>query len=138
MSDLLLQHSVASNCVGTRRVRSKRVISKILGVQNGCTRVVVYISSSFSQFWQLAIRSRDLSWAEKKIIVVKPEQFIKMTFIFTQNGQKLSFWVNHFEWNGSQSHNHKSVSPEQGLEPWTFRLKAWRSTNWATRALVTW
>ena len=28
----------------------------------------------------------------------------------------------------------KIVSPEQGLEPWTFRLKAWRSTNWATRA----
>ena len=29
----------------------------------------------------------------------------------------------------------KTNSPEQGLEPWTFRLKAWRSTNWATRAL---
>ena len=28
----------------------------------------------------------------------------------------------------------KMISPEQGLEPWTFRLKAWRSTNWATRA----
>ena len=28
----------------------------------------------------------------------------------------------------------KRISPEQGLEPWTFRLKAWRSTNWATRA----
>ena len=31
----------------------------------------------------------------------------------------------------------KTNSPEQGLEPWTFRLKAWRSTNWATRALLT-
>ena len=31
----------------------------------------------------------------------------------------------------------KIVPPEQGLEPWTFRLKAWRSTNWATRALLT-
>ena len=30
----------------------------------------------------------------------------------------------------------KIYSPEQGLEPWTFRLKAWRSTNWATRAVV--
>ena len=28
----------------------------------------------------------------------------------------------------------KIISPEQGLKPWTFRLKAWRSTNWATRA----
>ena len=27
-------------------------------------------------------------------------------------------------------------SPEQGLEPWTLRLKVWRSTDWAIRALI--
>ena len=28
------------------------------------------------------------------------------------------------------------VSPEQGLEPWTLRLKVWCSTDWAIRALL--
>ena len=42
----------------------------------------------------LADESRDLSQTKKKITVVKDEQIHKMTIIFTQNGQKLSFWVN--------------------------------------------
>ena len=29
----------------------------------------------------------------------------------------------------------KKKSPEQGLEPWTLRLKVWCSTDWAIRAL---
>jgi hypothetical protein len=51
-------------------------------------RVVVSICSRFEL---LGVESRDLSQAEKKTIDVKPEQFIKMTIIFTQNGQKMSF-----------------------------------------------
>jgi hypothetical protein len=43
---------------------------------------VVYICSSS---WLLAIRSRDLSQAEKKITVAKGEQIEKMTPIFAQN-----------------------------------------------------
>ena len=86
MSELLLQHSVASNCVGTRRVRSKRVISKIWGVQNGCTKWVIRVLVSI---FLLGVESRDLSQAEKKMIVVKPER-IKIKMIFTQNGQELS------------------------------------------------
>ena len=49
---------------------------------------VVYICVSS---WLLANKSRDLSQAEKKITVVKPEQIQRMTINFTQNGQKLSF-----------------------------------------------
>ena len=49
---------------------------------------VVYISLSS---WALALWSRDLSQAEKKVSVVKSEHIHKMTIIFTQNGQKLSF-----------------------------------------------
>ena len=44
-------------------------------------------------FKQLAVGLRDLSQAEKKVTVVKPEQVHKMTIIFTQKGQKLPFWV---------------------------------------------
>ena len=44
-----------------------------------------------SSLLHLAVESRDLSQAEKKITVVKDEQTHKMTIIFTQNGQKLSF-----------------------------------------------
>ena len=29
----------------------------------------------------------------------------------------------------------QKASPEQGLEPWTLRLKAWCSTDWAIRAV---
>ena len=42
-------------------------------------------------FEQLADKSRNLSQAKKKITVVKHKQIHKMTIIFTQNGQKLSF-----------------------------------------------
>ena len=42
-------------------------------------------------FKQLAVGLRDLSQAEKKVTVVKPEQVHKMTIIFTQKGQKLPF-----------------------------------------------
>ena len=38
-----------------------------------------------SSFWLLAVGSRDLSQAEKKITVVKDEQIHKMPIIFTQN-----------------------------------------------------
>ena len=48
---------------------------------------VVYTSSSFGL---LALESRDLSKAEKEIIVCQAEQFHKMTLIFTQNGPSLS------------------------------------------------
>ena len=41
----------------------------------------------------LAVGSFDLSQDEKELIVVKPEKIRKMTIIFTQNGQKLSFCV---------------------------------------------
>ena len=44
-----------------------------------------------SNFELLADESRDLSQTKKKITVVKDEQIHKMTIIFTQNGQKLSF-----------------------------------------------
>ena len=50
---------------------------------------VVYIW----HFWVVAVGSRDLSQAEKKVTVVKPEQIYKMTIIFTQNGQQWSFSV---------------------------------------------
>jgi hypothetical protein len=52
------------------------------------THWVIYICSSS---WLLANKSRDLSQVEKKITVVKADQIHKMTIIFTQNGQKLSF-----------------------------------------------
>ena len=39
---------------------------------------------------QLALGSRDLSQAEKKVDVVKPEQIHKIAIIFAQNGQKSS------------------------------------------------
>ena len=39
-------------------------------------------------FKQLALGSRDLSQAEKKVDIVKPEQIHKITSIFAQNGQK--------------------------------------------------
>jgi hypothetical protein len=48
---------------------------------------VVYICSNS---WLLAVGSRDLSQA-LEVTVAKPEQIHKMTIIFTQNGQKLSF-----------------------------------------------
>ena len=48
---------------------------------------MVYISSNS---WLLADGSRDLSQA-LEVTVAKPEQIHKMTIIFTQNGQKLSF-----------------------------------------------
>jgi hypothetical protein len=38
-----------------------------------------------SGFLQLAVRSRDLSHAEKEIIVIKAEQIHKITTIFTEN-----------------------------------------------------
>ena len=50
--------------------------------------MVVYISSSFGL---LAPESRDLSQAEKEIIVSYAEKIHKMTTIFTQNGPRLSF-----------------------------------------------
>ena len=40
---------------------------------------------------ELADKSHDLSQAEKKIPVVKPEQIHKLTIIFTQNGQNRLF-----------------------------------------------
>ena len=40
---------------------------------------------------QLALESRDLSQAEKKVAVAKPEKIHKLTIIFTHNDQKLSF-----------------------------------------------
>ena len=39
----------------------------------------------------LAVESHDLSQAEKKVTVFKPEQIHKMTIIFTQNGQNSHF-----------------------------------------------
>ena len=48
---------------------------------------VLYISSSF---WLFGVESRDLSQAELKNTVVKPEQIHKIKIIFTQNGQKFS------------------------------------------------
>ena len=39
----------------------------------------------FSNFWLLAVGSRDLSQAEKEITACKVEQIHKMTTIFTQN-----------------------------------------------------
>ena len=39
----------------------------------------------FSSFWLLALRSRDLSQAEKERNACKAEQVHKMTTIFTQN-----------------------------------------------------
>ena len=44
-------------------------------------------------FKQLAVGSRDLSQAEMKVTVVKPEQIHKIIIIFPQNGQKLPFLV---------------------------------------------
>ena len=52
------------------------------GNKRSATEVVYICSSS----WLLAVESRDLSPAEKKITVAKPEQIQKMTIIFTQNG----------------------------------------------------
>ena len=41
----------------------------------------------------LAAGSRDLSQAEKEIIVYWGEEVHKLKCIFTQNGPRLSFWV---------------------------------------------
>jgi hypothetical protein len=41
----------------------------------------------------LAVGSKDLSQAEKEIIVCQAEQIHKMTIIFTQNGLRLLFCV---------------------------------------------
>ena len=49
---------------------------------------VVYMSSSF---WLLAVGSRDLSPAEKKITACKAEQINKMTTIFSQNDNQGPF-----------------------------------------------
>ena len=46
-----------------------------------------------SNFEQLADKSCDLSDVKMKTVVANDEQIHKMTIIFTQNGQKLSFWV---------------------------------------------
>ena len=51
----------------------------------------VYMSSSF---WLLDVASRDFSHAEKERTACKADQIYKMTTIFTQNGHRLSFWVN--------------------------------------------
>ena len=48
---------------------------------------------SLHLFKQLAVESRDLSQAEKKVTVVKPEQIFKMTIIFSQKGQKWSLVI---------------------------------------------
>ena len=40
----------------------------------------------------MADKSRNLSQAKKKITVVKDNQIHKMTIVFTQHGQILSFW----------------------------------------------
>ena len=45
---------------------------------------------------------------------------------------KVSFIIN--SWSCFE--NKKVASPEQGLEPWTLRLKVWCSTDWAIRAAV--
>ena len=50
--------------------------------------MVVYI---YSSSWILALGSHDSTLAEKQVTVVKPEQIHKMTIIFSQQGQKLSF-----------------------------------------------
>ena len=49
---------------------------------------VVYICV---KSWLLADNSSDSTQADKKITVANAEQTLKMTTIFTQNGQKLSF-----------------------------------------------
>jgi hypothetical protein len=49
----------------------------------------------FFSFLQLAIRSRDLSQAEKEKSIGKAEQIHKVTYIFTQNDNFLHH--DHFE-----------------------------------------
>ena len=50
---------------------------------------IVYMTSNF---WQLAVGSRDLSQAEKKyVIVCKAGKVHKMTTTFTKNVPRLSF-----------------------------------------------
>ena len=49
---------------------------------------MVYMSSTFCL---LAPESRDLSQAEKEMIVYQAEQIHKMIIWFTQNGPRLSF-----------------------------------------------
>ena len=46
----------------------------------------------YSSLHHLAVGSRDLSQAKKKITVAKTGNH-RMKIIFNQNGQKLSFWV---------------------------------------------
>ena len=58
-----------------------------------CKREGRKTHSICSSFELLADESRDSSQAEKNINVVKAEQTHKMTIIFNQNGQKLSFRV---------------------------------------------
>ena len=52
--------------------------------------MVLYMSSIF---WLLGVESRDFFHAEVEKTACKSEQIHKMTFIFTQNGPRLSFWV---------------------------------------------
>ena len=47
----------------------------------------------FSNFWLLAVGSRDLSQAEKEITACKVEQIHKLTTIFTQKDNLGPFWM---------------------------------------------
>ena len=46
-----------------------------------------------SNFWLLAVGSRDFSQAEKETNLCKAEQIHKMTTTFIQNDNKGPFWV---------------------------------------------
>ena len=47
----------------------------------------------FSNFWLLAVGSRDISQAEKEITACKVEQIHKLTTIFTQKDNLGPFWM---------------------------------------------
>ena len=61
-------------------------------IENWTQSLMTKVIYTCSRSWLLADKSRNLSQAQKKVTAVKPEQILhKMTIIFTQNGQKLSF-----------------------------------------------
>ena len=91
----LMTRSDVFRRVQTHSYASRRILTHLdtLWRTLMCCHLPTLRPTSFVQTLSccLADESRDLSQTKKKITVVNDEQIHKMTIIFTQNGQKLSF-----------------------------------------------
>ena len=98
---LLLKVAQSQKIFPSSKKRAKSLSSAFLPKENMLRIVVWHIIWRMEQMWKtfwdlgglhmfklFALRSRDLSQAEKKVTVVKSEQMHKMKIIFTENDQK--------------------------------------------------